>query len=125
MAFNTPFAMPNMSQNAQGGWGYAGANVPYVDNATAVADKQGWNSSAAQGNLTRDTMRYGNGQIMHGMNTGFNGLGDQISDGFGSMADQAQYGGVYGNTQNRNFSPQSGNWGQGFGGSNPFMISSF
>lgn len=120
--FNTPFAMPGMNQNQQGGFEYQGANLPYVDNASQF---QG-DPTKYQGNLTRDVLRYQNGQVMHGMNTGFNGIGDQMSTGFNDLADQMQYGGVYGNSQNRVYSPQSKNgYGGGWGSSNPFMIGSF
>lgn len=113
------FQMPNMNQNEQGGWGYEGANLPYKDNATELGNKFGWADPRTQGMQTRDVVRYGNGQIMHGMNTGFNGLGSQIEDGFTNFSANGG-GNTYGSGP-RNYSPQSGNWG----GSNPFMIGSF
>lgn len=141
MAFNTPysqspFAMPGL-KNTNGSYVPEGSKVAYNDSAAPFA---GTDPAKYQGNLTRDVIRYQSGIGMENMNNGFNGLagqmaggfggiGEQISDGFGTMADNAQYGGVYGqsqNQQNRNYSPQSGNWGQGgFGGSNPFMIGTY
>jgi hypothetical protein len=120
--FNTPFAMPDYTQNSNGRYMYPGSNVEYVDHATELANKNGgnWNTPNVQGMLTRDTQAFGNGQIMYGMNTGFNGLADQMSQGFNDTADQMQYGGVYGTSQNRTYSPQSQNWG-----GNPFMVGSF
>lgn len=79
------------------------------------------------GSETNRTVKYDGALTREMMGNGFTSLSDNIGDGFGQMQDQMQYGGVYGQSQNRNYSPQSGNWGgsAGFGGSNPFMIGSF
>lgn len=120
--FNSPFQMPNPTMTPGGAYEYANSGVQYVDNAS---QHQG-DPTKYQGNLTRDVLRYQNGQLMHGMGLGFNGIGNQLSTGFNDLADQMQYGGVYGSSQNRVYSPQSKNgYGGGWGSSNPFMIGSF
>src|SRR5690606_21563741 len=120
MAF-TPFVMPKPVMNENGGFEYPDANIPYVDNATEKGNQFGWGDPRTQGNLTRDVLRYQNGQLMHGMGLGFDGLGNQMATGFNDLTEQMQYGGIYGNSQNRVYSPQSKNgYGAGWGGSNPF-----
>lgn len=123
MAFNTPFSMPELLLNENNRYEYADANIPWNDNYTAKAQQFGWNSPSAQGNLTRDMFGYQNAQTLHGLNTGFNGLGEQVATGFNDVADKMDYGGVWGQSQNRTYSPQSGNYMNGQ--SNPFMIGSF
>lgn len=120
--FNTPFAMPEYQLNENGRYTYPGSGLTYTDHATDLANANGgnWNQANVQGALTRDVLGYQNGQVMYGLNTGFNGLADQMSQGFNDTADQLQYGGVYGTSQNRTYSPQSQNWG-----GNPFMVGSF
>lgn len=126
--FNTPFEMTPYQLNDNGRYSYPGSGITYTDHATPLAQANGgnWNQANVQGALTRDVLGFQNGQVMYGMNEGFNGLGTQMSGGFNDLADKLDYGGVYGNSQNRTYSPQSRNgYGTGWGGSNPFMIGSF
>lgn len=127
MAFSTPFVMPKPQLQDNGAYVYPDSgNVQYVDNAAELGSKHGWADPRTQGMLTRDVLRFQNGQLMHGMGLGFDGLGNQMATGFNDLADTMQYGGVYGNSQNRVYSPQSKNgYGAGWGGSNPFMVGSF
>lgn len=118
MALFTPFSMPTLNKNPMGGYEPQGHSIQWQDNATKLMG----NPEAYQGQLGRDLARFNNGVQLEHMNKGFNGLGTALADGFNGMADAGQYGGIYGNSQNRNYSPQSGNWGAG--GFNPFSIGS-
>ncbi len=119
MAFNTPFQMPTLNQNANGAYRPEGSQIGYVDNATALGNQFGWNDPRTQGMQTRDVLRYQNGLTLGNMNTGFNGLGGQMSEGFNGLKDTLDYGGIFGQTQNRRYSPTSGNNGT------PFQTGSF
>lgn len=122
-----PYAAPNMTPapGAEGNfnfWRPADSKLP-----TGQALQQyllGGNGTP--GAETNRTVKYDGGLTREMLGNGFTSLTDNIGDGFGQIMDQAQYGGIYGQSQNRNYSPQSGNWGQsGFAGSNPFMINTY
>lgn len=95
-----------------------GSKVGYVDTATDLGNKWGWNDPRTQGALTRDVTRYQGGLTRDMLGQGF----ASTLSGVENLFDQySNYGGVYGNQKSPVYSPNAPT--NGYGGL--FNIGSF